>query len=217
VKTTGTAVNVLKTGDNAQYTGAVAWKTVIDPQDPDKDKDFAVDTQFEAARAYKAEVTLTPVAGKFTFTGFAGTFTHTGASSIAQEAGAGADEGKYIVTLTFPATAAPEATAEVTLDPLVVTSSTGNLANIVLTKGSTENVVLTVSSSATGFTVGSTAKWYVDGQTVKADAGTSNAKLTLKPADYAVRASAHHVTVTATVDTKLYSVTVPFTVVAASN
>jgi hypothetical protein len=187
--------------DGAQYTVSAVWTDIADK---------AVGTQFGAATGYKAVVTLTPVAGKFTFTGFDGTFTYAGASSIAQEL---KDNGTAVVTLTFPDTDAPETTAEVTLDPLVVTPGSG----IALTKEGA-SVTLTVSSSAADFPVkNGSALWYVDGQKVDADKQTSTLKLTLKPADYAVRESAHHVTVTAEVDKILYSKTVEFTVAAKSN
>jgi hypothetical protein len=193
--------------DGTQYIGVVAWKAVIGALDTDP-----IGTQFEAGRNYKAVVTLTPKDG-FTFTGFAGSFVYAGASVTAPELN---DNGTATVTVTFPeATADSEVTVSFDLDPIRVESSTGSLAGIVLTKGSTETVTLTVVSAASDYQP-SNVQWYVDG---KSSAVGRAASLVLNPAlDYAtVRAGAHHVTVKATIGGKVYSQTVAFAVVAGSN
>lgn len=190
------------TVDGTQYAGGVVWKV---------GNDLLVGTQFAAATSYQAEVTLTAKAG-YTFTGFDGLFSYSGATPATSVNG----DGTVTVTLDFAdPTEDSEVAVTLDIDPIRVTSSTGSLAGIVLTKGDAASAVtLTVSSSASDLQA-SGIKWYVDGKTAQIG---SAASLLLNPAaDYAtVRTSAHHVTVKATIGGQAYSVTVPFTVAAGN-
>jgi hypothetical protein len=194
-QTAATAVN------GTQYDGPVAWIGTL------------VGTQFGAATGYTAVATLSPLPG-FTFTGFTGAFSYPGASLVEQEADEKA--GTVKVTVRFEDTAASEEFATIEFEPVKVTSDTGSLEGIALVKGGAP-VKLTVSTSS-GYSL-SSVKWYLDGNSRAlsgAKDGLSGNTLTLDPAKHSVREKAHHVTVTAKVDGKSYSVTVPFTVAAGN-
>jgi hypothetical protein len=185
----------------AQYSGTVAWNAPL------------VGTQFGAATAYTATVILAPLPG-YTFAGFSGTFYHNGGTVAQEDVNEPADTVE--VTVTFAGTDASEATATVEFDPLYVTSSTGSLEGIELVRGggAAATVKLTVLANSS-YKLGS-VKWYVDGNSaaLKGKDGVSGNALTLNAANYGVRESDHHVTVTAKADGKLYSVVVPFKVAA---
>jgi len=84
-----------------QYTGAIAWK--------ESNGTDNAPANFAASTVYKAIVTLTAKEG-YTFTGVTeNSFSHSGATTVANAAGSGAT---ITVTITFPATAAPDLSHE---------------------------------------------------------------------------------------------------------
>jgi hypothetical protein len=193
--------------DGTQFSGQVTWKDT-------EGKPF-VGTQFGAATVYTATAVLAPLPG-FTFTGFEGAFFYNGLQVVEQTQ----DELTNTVTvvLTFTDTDDSESWLAIEFEPVRVVSSTGSLEGIVLVKGG-EPVRLTAAASSSSNGIGTSAKWYLDGNPTALKGtkdGVSGNTLTLNPANYSVRENAHHVTVTAKADGKLYSVTVPFTVAAGN-
>jgi hypothetical protein len=198
-----------------QYDGAVVWTWM----DGEKETALAAGTPFAAARAYTAKVTLTPKEGLFTFTGFAGAFTHSGGTPGATTP----KDGKAEVAVAFGATKENETSTAYDTDPIRVTPSKGTLDSISLTKTktgpSTDTVVLTLSNSVGASMPGGSINWYLDGSTTALTPGqgglaANELTLTLDPKNYNSRD--HHVTVTLTINTAVYSVTVPFTVLPAA-
>jgi hypothetical protein len=191
----------------AQYDGEVSWTW----DDNGKETPHAAKTLFAANRAYTATVTLTAKEGLFTFDGFEGAFSH----SLGTPGATTPKDGKVEVTVVFGATAENETNVAYDSDPIRVTPDKGTLDSIKLTKTKTGTapvmVALTVSSS-TG-AAPTNISWTLDGVTALiAKDGVSGDKrtLTLNPNNYNSRD--HHVTVKATINGGIYSVTVPFTV-----
>jgi hypothetical protein len=199
------------TVDGPQYTGTVAWK--------DADGNPFVATNFAAATRYEAEVTL-KAQGNFTFTGFAGTFSYAGVAAADMKQTPVSDDGTVTVTIPFPEqTADSEVTVTVDLDPIrVARADGGSLTNITLTKGDAASAVtLTVSSAADSTVSFGSIKWLVDGNNSTSLGSGTSLKLDPAAAYATVRTGAHHVTVQASIGSKVYSQTVAFTVVAAGN
>jgi hypothetical protein len=93
--------------DADQYSGTIVWQKVADSS--------AVEGTFAASTVYQAIVTLS-VKGNYIFEGLAeNSFTYAGVTSITGAAGSGDDEGKWIVTIVFKATAAEGQDTTVTM------------------------------------------------------------------------------------------------------
>jgi hypothetical protein len=193
-----------------QYTGTVAWKNI--------DGSNFTGTAFAAATPYKAVVTLTAKQPSFTFYGFTADFGYSGAAKV--DPTAVVDVNTATVAIEFGNTEASETTVALEFNPIRVTSSTGSLEGIVLTKGGTTptTVTLTVSSVTSEFPITS-PKWYVDGNPTAVTATNQGFTLVLSSAAAysTVRDNAHSVTVTGNAASKPYSFEVPFTVKAAAN